>query len=251
MNIEWNAEQYKNDFSFVPEYGAGILDLLTAPRGAAVVDLGCGNGALTERLAARGYRVIGIDDSAAQIQAARAAHPGLSFRQGNALDFSLEEKADAVFSNAVFHWIDEEKQPAMLQNIAAQLKRGGELVAEFGGHGCGESVHAALEEAFASRGLRYRRPFYFPTIGQYAPLLEQCGFTVRYATLFDRPTPQKGADGLKNWIDMFLKTPFAGMEESQKAQIIAEAENRLRQKLCRGGIWYVDYVRLRLRAEKT
>ena len=60
MNIRWNAKNYKDNFSFVPEYGADVMGLLTVPKGSRVVDLGCGNGTLTKMLADKGYAVTGI-----------------------------------------------------------------------------------------------------------------------------------------------------------------------------------------------
>ena len=106
MNIFWNAEKYKKDFSFVPQYGEAVMDLLDAAPGSRVIDLGCGNGALTEQLAARGYDVTGVDASAEMLELAREGHQELKFLPGNALDFMLDEPVDAVFSNAVLHWID-------------------------------------------------------------------------------------------------------------------------------------------------
>lgn len=123
MNIYWDAEKYKQDFMFVPEYGAAVLDLLDAAPGARVVDLGCGNGALTRQLADRGYQVLGVDASPEQLALARQAYPDLTFREGNALDFALEQPADAIFSNAVLHWIDADKQQAMLDHIASQDRK--------------------------------------------------------------------------------------------------------------------------------
>ena len=202
MNISWNAKGYTDNFAFVHQYGESVMDLITAPPGSFVVDLGCGNGALTEKLAARGYRVLGVDASGDMLAIARAQHPDLRFEEGDATAFTLQEPADVIFSNAVFHWIDAEKQTALAQNLAAQLRPGGELVCEFGGFGCAERVHSALSAAFARRGLVYPRVFYFPTIGQYAPLLEEAGFLVKTALLFDRPTPQKGPDGVRDWIHM-------------------------------------------------
>lgn len=132
----------------------------------------------------------------------------------------------------------------MLSNIYRNLNPGGELVCEFGGFGCAEAVHGTLEQCFSERGLKYQRVFYFPTIGQYAPLLENAGFKA----LFDRPTPQNGSDGLTNWIRMFVKKPFEGMEETFREEIISDAVTRLRNRLHRNGCWIVDYVRIQFRA---
>lgn len=250
MNIYWDAEKYKQNFGFVPDYGEAVLDLLDAAPGARVVDLGCGNGALTRQLADRGYRVLGVDASPEQLALARQAYPDLTFREGNALDFALEEPADAIFSNAVLHWIDGDKQQAMLDHIASQIRPGGLFVCEFGGKGCAEHVHAELERRFAAHGLDYRRTFYFPTIGEYAPLLEKAGFRVEFATLFDRPTRQVGPDGLADWIRMFDTAPFDGVDPALADAIIAETVDALRPVLFHDDAWYVDYVRIRFKLRK-
>ena len=251
MNITWDAKGYSERFSFVHEYGESVMDLLTVKSGARVVDLGCGNGALTAKLADRGYRVTGIDASGEMIARARAAHPELAFRCEDALSFSLDEPADAIFSNAVFHWIDKDKQDALIANVARNIAVGGELVCEFGGFGCGEAVHSALERCFEERGLAYPRVFFFPTVGQYAPMLERHGLRVEFAALFDRPTPQKSADGLTDWIEMFIKKPFEGMAPRMKAEIVDEVNAMLRDKLCVNGVWVIDYVRIRLRCRRV
>lgn len=250
MNITWDAKGYQDQFQFVPQYGESVLSLLDAPEGSFVVDLGCGNGALTRKLAEKGYRVLGIDASSEMLAAARADNPGLPFCEGDAVTFSLQRPADAIFSNAVFHWIDREKQDAMIANLARQLKPGGELVFEFGGKGCAEKVHAALEKIFKEHGLVYPRVFYFPTIGEYAPLLEKHGLRVTDAFLFDRPTPQQGENGLADWIRMFDKKPFEGLSPALAEEIIQKAVRLLAPSLLIDGRWIVDYVRLRMRAVK-
>lgn len=165
----------------------------------------------------------------------------------NAAEFELEEKADVIFSNAVFRWIDADRQEKLAANLAAQLKPGGELVCEFGGKGCAETVHASLEKNFAKRGLSYTREFYFPTIGEYAPILERHGFRVEYAVLFDRPTVQSTEDGLRDWILMFDKKPFEGLSEQTAKEIIDETVEELRNVLFADGRWIVDYVRIRIK----
>lgn len=248
MNINWDAENYKDGFSFVSAYGEDVLGLLTVKAGSNVVDLGCGNGSLTAKLCSLGYNCTGIDASESMLVLARELHPDITFEQADALSFRLDKPVDAIFSNAVFHWIDEDKQEKMLSNVARNIRPGGELVCEFGGYGCAEAIHSTLEALFREHHRRYARIFYFPTIGQYAPLIEKSGMRVEYAILFDRPTPQKGT--IKDWIRMFDMKPFEGISEEETESIINDAEERLRELLFAGGIWYVDYVRIRLRARK-
>ena len=139
-NISWDAAEYKENFSFVPAYGEAVIGLITKQPGSRVIDLGCGNGSLTAHLADRGYLATGIDDSEEMLRLAQKEHPSLPFIRGNAVRFRLDEKADVIFSNAVFHWIDEKEQQAMLSNLYGNLRPGGELVCEFGGSGCPEGV---------------------------------------------------------------------------------------------------------------
>ena len=249
MNITWDAAEYGRNFQFVPQYGESVLNLLDIPPGASVLDLGCGNGVLTRRLADMGYRVIGLDDSSEMLEIAARTYPDLCFMHGDAPDFSLPEPVDAVFSNAVFHWIDD--QDALLERIALALRPNGQLVCEFGGRGCVESVHASLEKSFAVRGLCYPRTFYFPTIGEYAPRLEAHGLLVTMAALFERPTELKGAHGMEDWIRMFIVRAFEDMREDLKNEIIHEAAERIRETRYREGRWLADYVRIRIKAIKT
>lgn len=250
MNITWNVKEYKDNFSFVSQYGQGVMDLIDKGSGGLAVDLGCGNGALTPELQKKGYRVLGVDASEEMLATARREHPDLQFIRADALTFSLAEKADVIFSNAVFHWIDAQKQETLAANIARQLKENGVLVCEFGGKGNGELVHGTLEKCFAERGLAYPRTFYFPSVGEYASLLEKHGFRVEYASLFDRPTVQVGEDGLINWINMFVHEPFKGMSDDLKTDILSETRSKLRSQLFVDGKWVIDYVRLRIKAVK-
>lgn len=252
MNIKWNAEKYTSDFSFVHKYGEGVMTLLELPQGASVIDLGCGNGALSAALAEKGFRVTGIDASAEQLEIARRNYPEINFICADAVDFTLPEKADAVFANAVFHWIDPEKQPDMLRCVCNALKPGGQLVFEMGGAGNCRLIHAALAKEFERLGVKYDPKKYFPAIGEYAPIVEAAGFKIRFAELFDRPTELKGEHGVADWIAMFERTALDCLPDDSARKAAAEAaENAVRDKLCRDGKWYADYVRLRMKAVKA
>lgn len=250
MNIAWNAEKYARDFAFVPQHGAELIGLLDKKTVHTVLDLGCGSGVLTKQLADEGFSVCGLDASDAQLALARRSYPALSFQKGDATDFTLAHPVDAVFSNAVFHWIDREQQPAMLACVSRALKKGGQLVFECGGYQNAVQIHGALRKAFRKRQLDYRFSCWFPTVGEYAVLLEQAGFKVVFATLFDRPTPLKGETGLEDWIRMFVKEPFEGLDDAMQAEIIREAVENLRPSLYQNGVWVADYVRLRCKAIK-
>lgn len=250
MNIKWDADKYTKNFSFVPQYGNDVAELIDCEKGSSLIDLGCGNGALTKVLQEKGFHVTGMDSSEELLEAAGIKYPDIPFIRADATDFTVGESVDAVFSNAVFHWIDREKQADMLSCVHRALKEKGQFVFEFGGYGNNALIHGALGEVFSEHGYEYRLPFYFPTIGEYAPMVEQAGFQVRYAILFDRPTELKGSDGLKEWIHMFVKTPFAKVDDAEGEEIICQAVERLRDSLYREGIWYADYVRIRMKAVK-
>lgn len=251
MNVTWDATGYERDFSFVPSYGEGVIDLIDAAPGATCLDLGCGNGALTAALCERGLDAFGMDASPEMLALARERHPKLRFVEGDATSFVLSEPVDVVFSNAVLHWIDRKLQPAALEHVAAALVPGGQFVFECGGYGCGARIHAALAREFEAHGLAYELPFYFPTMGEYAPLVEAAGLRVTHALLFDRPTRLKGPNGMAGWIRMFVQRPFAGMDSELADAIIEGAVASLAPELLRDGTWYADYVRLRMRAVKV
>lgn len=101
VNIKWDAEKYTDNFSFVHRHGTDVLKLIERKNGK-VLDLGCGNGALTKVLHDKGYDVIGADASDDMLGVARKNNPDLTFVKADATDFVLPEKVDVVFSNAVF-----------------------------------------------------------------------------------------------------------------------------------------------------
>lgn len=249
MNIQWNAKGYTQNFSFVHQYGSDMLSLIEG-EGLSVLDLGCGNGALTNQLWQAGFAAEGLDASPELLETARQNWPHLTFYLGDATDFQVSKPFDVVFSNAVLHWIDQEKQDAMLDCVNRALKPGGQFVFELGGYGNNALIHRALEQSFTRRGLTYQNPFYFPSVGQYAARLERAGFKVTFAALFDRLTPLNGKDGLYDWLRMFIKTPFAQMDEAEQEAILRETVRELEPVLYREGVWYSDYVRLRCKAEK-
>lgn len=250
MNIKWDADKYTNNFSFVHKYGNDLMQMIDARENMTVLDLGCGNGALTKKLCDLKFNAIGLDASEDLLKIANEKYPDITFIRSDATDFTLDKKVDVVFSNAVFHWINKENQRNMLDCVYNALNKNGQFVFEFGGYGNNALIHSALKTEFNKKGLEYVMPFYFPTIGEYATMLEAAGFRVVYAILFDRSTELQGEDGLADWIRMFVKTPFGCIDENIKNDIISNVVHHLKNKLYSNGKWYADYVRIRFKAIK-
>ncbi len=160
----------------------------------------------------------------------------------------MDQPLDAVFSNAVLHWITE--PDSAIHCIRQALKPGGRFVAEFGGKGNVKAIVEALYSALEENGYATSQeisPWYFPSIGEYATRLEQQGFDVTYAILFDRPTPLEGGNaGMANWIQMFATSFLSRLSTEQQTKVIQTVEDRLRPMLYRNGTWIADYRRIRV-----
>ena len=248
----WDAELYDEKHSFVWKMAAGLLELLEAKPGERILDVGCGTGHLTAKIAANGAQVTGIDRSPEMIQEARTAYPALRFEVMDARELSFPEKFDAVFSNATLHWIKEPERA--VAGISHTLRPGGRFVAEFGGRGNIAGLVAAVERAWpkAAPARPMSNPWYYPSLAEYASLLEKHGLEVTYGLLFDRPTPlEDGERGLRNWLEMFGGVITDSLPKDQQDSLLEEVQHEARAALYRDGRWVLDYRRLRVVARRT
>lgn len=250
LNQTWNTDLYQDSHSFVWQYGEALLNLLNPKAGERILDLGCGTGQLTHAIAEKEATVIGIDADAEMIAQAQRNFPDLQFQVADARSFQLDASVDAIFSNAVLHWIPEQEQVAA--SLWRALKAGGRLVAEFGGKGCVQSLVDGIHivRTNLGYGAPTAAPWYFPSIGEHAALLEKQGFEVSFATLFDRPTPLEGENGLANWVSMFAGRFLADLTPDQQANTLHTLEEWLHPSMYRDGQWIADYRRLRIVALK-
>ncbi|MEL7245129.1 MAG: methyltransferase domain-containing protein [Cyanobacteria bacterium J06573_2] len=228
-NNNWNSSLYQEKHDFVWKYGESLLEILNPQPNETILDLGCGTGQLTAKIAEYGAEVIGIDSASEMIEQAQQNYPKLKFKLADARNFELSQPVDSVFSNATLHWISEADE--VINSINNSLKIGGRFVAEFGGRGNIQSIVKALYTALEKIGFdnpSKLNPWYFPSIGEYSSKLEKHGFEVVYSNLFHRPTLLKDKDnGLTNWIKMFGSNFFTELSETEINQVIQDVEKQL------------------------
>jgi trans-aconitate methyltransferase len=242
----WNATQYALNGRFVADLAGGVIDLLDPRPADRILDLGCGDGALTAKIAASGAKVKGVDSSESMVAAAQAIGINAQVASADALDFDHE--FDAVFSNAALHWM--RNQDTVLAGVHRALKPGGRFVAEMGGHGNIAAIQVALFAVFSKRGIDavHAEHNYFPTPVSYESRLRHHGFDVHYIELLPRPTPLPES-GMRGWLETFRRGVFEQLPERERKEAIEETIRLLKPVLCDDlGKWTADYVRLRFLA---
>ncbi|HWG58166.1 MAG TPA: class I SAM-dependent methyltransferase [Candidatus Acidoferrales bacterium] len=243
----WNPKLYGEKHSFVWEMAEDLLGLLAARPREKILDVGCGSGEMTARIANSGAVVTAIDSSAEMIKQARLKFPEIRFEQMDAREIRFDAKFDAVFSNAALHWIPQPERVVI--GIRGALRTGGRFVAEFGGRGNIAQLVEAISQAHAARGLDPEawNPWYYPSAAEYARILDSRGFKTRLAMLFDRPTPlEDGERGLETWLRMFGGSFIAAMPAGERDAFVQDVIRLARPSLFRNRQWVLDYRRLRV-----
>jgi trans-aconitate methyltransferase len=248
----WDSQLYDESFNIITRLGAGVLDLLAPRQGERIVDLGCGTGELTAQIAAAGADVLGLDASEAMIVRARERYPDIRFEVARGQDFTVETPVDAVFSSAALHWMSPPQD--VVAAVSRALAPRGRFVAEMGGKGNIATIITAIRQATNEEGIpweRVRHPWYFPSVGEYATLLEGVGLEVAQMHLFDRPTPlDDSPEGVADWMRMFGADFLAAVPPERQTAFRRRVSELTRPALCREGRWVADYRRLRFRAIK-
>jgi len=255
MNLKsdsWNVNLYNKKHNFVYEYGEDLLKLLDPKKGEHILDLGCGSGQLTYQISKSETVVTGIDSSKKMIEAAKINYPEINFYVKNAANFNFDKPFDAIFSNAVLHWVLESEKA--VKSMSNNLKHGGRLVLEFGGKGNVETILNAVRKILQNEGYVNESKienWYFPAVSEYSSLLEENGFKVEYANLYDRPTELADSkNGIKDWLLMFGDSFFNNLTEHAKDEILEKVQKDVKNSCFVNGKWYADYKRIRVLARK-
>jgi SAM-dependent methyltransferase len=244
MTQTWDPQAYERNGAFVHGLASGVLEWLDPQMGEFILDLGCGDGQLTQRLAATGAHVLGVDASAEMVAAARAR--GIETEQASAESLPFHDATfDAVFSNAALHWVHD--QDGMIAQVYRVLKPGGRFVAEMGGHGNIAAIHVALLAVLERHGFgdRENGVNYYPTAESYNERLKRHGFRVEQIALIPRPT-KLAESGMEGWLRTFRRGVLDGLPENVREVVVEETTKLLVPVLQdEEGNWIADYVRLR------
>jgi SAM-dependent methyltransferase len=244
MTQTWDPQAYGQNGAFVHGLAGGVLQWLAPQPGERILDLGCGDGQLTARIASTGAGVVGLDASPQMAAAARAR--GIQVDEGSAERMPYADRTfDAVFSNAALHWVRD--QDAMLAEVRRVLKPGGRFVAEMGGQGNIAAIRVALMAVMSRHGFDGREDNvnYYPTPDIYARRLKQHSFKVERIALIPRPTPL-AENGMGGWLRTFRRGVLDTLPEAVRETVVDEAVALLEPVLRdEDGNWTADYVRLR------
>jgi SAM-dependent methyltransferase len=247
----WSATDYAKNAAFVPQLGDAVLALLAPQPGELILDVGCGDGALTQRIGQAGANVIGLDSSPDMVEAARAR--GIDAFVADAEDMDLERfgQFDAVFSNAALHWMLD--PDAVATGIFKALRNGGRFVGEMGGEGNLATLRRALRDELTARGYKMpeQDPAWYAGVEAFTRLYVTAGFEQVRAELIERPTPLPG--GIADWVKTFRAglMDLAMVPEWERDDVAAAVEARLAPALRQAdGSWCADYVRLRFSMRK-
>jgi trans-aconitate methyltransferase len=259
MTTEWDAAAYHRVSDPQFAWGVRVLDRLAPDGGESVVDAGCGSGRLTARLAARlpRGRVIALDRSRAMLATARetlrrVTGPQVHFVLADLARLPLRDAADAVFSNATFHWVLDHE--ALFSGIRAALRPGGRLVAQCGGEGNLDRIHERANAMIGSPGWErwfggWSEPWKFAAPGVTRTRLERAGFVAVDTWLQHTPTSFSTADEFAAFVTAVVARPFLARlpDEATRQDFVATLT---RQAGNDDPPYTLDYVRLNIEARR-
>jgi trans-aconitate 2-methyltransferase len=223
-----------------------LVELLNPQQHEDILDLGCGNGIITTKIADSAARVVGIDICDSREDSCN----NFQFERRNATDLDFNPEFDAVFSNLVIHHIKTPEQ--VISSVWNALRPGGRFVAEFYGHGTAKEIILALQEVMSSQNYSFDInedfPWYLPTQEEYCNLLTSQGFTVIVNKIFPKKLDlHKGVD-ICRWLEQI---PFNTEKFNHINDYFEEVQKKVRCQLFEDSQWFVNYQHIRIVARKS
>lgn len=258
VTFEFDGEKYKAASKHQKEWGNDLISEFSFKGNEAVLDLGCGDGVLTEQLALSVPRgtALGIDSSVHMIETAKTIHRNnLKFTHLDINKMNFENEFDLIFSNAALHWVKNHKR--LLTNAHKALKIHGEILWDFGGAGnCAnflEVIQRKMSETkYAKYFLDFAWPWFMPSKSQYVELISTIGFSSYEIAEINKDRYFSDASEMIKWIDQpsivpFIKQIPEELKESFRQEVIEEMLQKTRQS---NGTHFETFRRIRVHAQK-
>ena len=261
-NYKWDAQEYEKHSQGQQKWARELVEKISLNGTENVLDLGCGDGKVTaeiSKLVSKGS-IIGIDNSAAMIKLAKDRHsvaiyPNLSFKEMDAVNLKFDDRFDLIFSNAVLHWVKDQK--SVIKGMFKSLKHGGRVLLQMGGKGNAAEIVEVLSELQTKKKWHtyfngFDFPFYFPGKNEYEALLLDCGFTLNRIELIPKKMDHAGITALKGWIRTTWLPYTERVPEEKRERFIDIVSKKYieRYSTNSNGRINVQMVRLEVEAEK-
>jgi trans-aconitate methyltransferase len=212
--FEFDGEKYRKASTHQKEWGERLISELDLNGNESILDLGCGDGITTEKLAqlVPNGSVMGIDSSQGMIEAAKKLGKGnLKFIILNINEIDYKSQFDLIISNATLHWVKDHK--TLLKNCHQALKENGRVRFNFAGDGNCQNFFKIIKEAMNNN--RYREcfekfewPWYMPTLNEYKNLVSKTHF--REVTVWEENADRcfPNPEAMIKWIEHPSIVPF-------------------------------------------
>lgn len=256
--FEFDGEKYKTASKHQKEWGNDLISEFSFQGNETILDLGCGDGILTEQLALsvpQGH-VLGIDASLHMIETAKMIHRNnLVFIHMDINKMHFEKEFDLIFSNAALHWVKDHRR--LLKNAYKALKTNGKILWDFGGAGnCANFIRVIqniiTEHPYAEYFNDYEWPWFMPSKAQYADFFSTVGFSSCTIRELNRDRYFPSASDMIRWIDQPCLVPFLKQlpQELKAAFRHKVIEEMLERTLTPDGTYFETFRRIRIYAER-
>lgn len=256
--FEFSGEKYRKASKHQKEWGNTLISELQLKGDEIILDLGCGDGTLTEQLSSLvpEGKVLGIDASAGMIQTAeKYVKDNLKFAQMDINTMNFNNEFDVIFSNATLHWIKDHNK--LLKNAYAALKQCGVILWDFAGDGnCSNFFEVARQKMndakYKEFFLDFEWPWFMPSKSDYEKLVEPIGFSKVVITEENKDRYFLNADEMIRWIDQPSLVPFikcipAEMKDTFRKEVIEIMLQRTQQP---DGTCFETFRRIHVNAMK-
>ncbi len=257
--FDFNGEMYKKASNHQKEWGRGLIFELQLRGNEKILDLGCGDGVLTEKLSSLvpNGEVIGIDSSNGMIETAeKITKDNLKFICMDMNEMTFQNEFDVIFSNAALHWVKDHNR--LLNAAYAALKASGVILWDFGGDGnCANFLNVISqvinEDRYSGYFEGFEYPWFMPSKEQYEQIISDIGFSDFTITEVNRDRYFSSADEMVRWIDQPCIVPFiANVPDNMKNAFREEVIEKMLEKTQQSdGTYFETFRRLKINAKKS